>query len=384
MDFEFLLPTKIVMKKGIRFETGAQLKALSMEHVLVITDSGIKNAGLLTDIYASLAESGVTFEEFSDVKPNPRDADCDLIAAQTKGRKIDGILAIGGGSVIDTAKAVSILHTNGGSVNDYEGAFTVKVDPTPIVCIPTTAGTGSEVTFFSVITDMKRKYKMSILDYKIGPKLALLDVDLTASLPASIASSTGMDALTHSIEAYTARVANPISDALALHAIKLISENLLEAVHGTANEQAREQMLVGSLIAGAAFGNADIGSVHCISEAIGGLYDTPHGVANAIFLPYVFKQNIDADVKRHAEVGYALGVDRALSHEDAAKAAVEILFTFSEKVNIPKFRNVRGVNPEDFALLAQNSKKNISDFNNAKAMTEQDYLRIFEEAYGTE
>lgn len=384
MNFEFLLPTRIVMKKGIRFETGAQLKALSMEHVLVITDSGIKNAGLLTDIYASLAESRVTFEEFSDVKPNPRDTDCDLIAAQTKGKKIDGILAIGGGSVIDTAKAVSILHTNGRSVNDYEGAFTVKVDPTPIVCIPTTAGTGSEVTFFSVITDTKRKYKMSILDYKIGPKLALLDVDLTSSLPASIASSTGMDALTHAIEAYTARVANPITDALALHAIKLISENLLEAVHGTANEQAREQMLVGSLIAGVAFGNADIGSVHCISEAIGGLYDTPHGVANAIFLPYVFKQNIDADVKRHAEVGYALGVDRAHSHEDAAKAAVEILFTFSEKVNIPKFRNLRGVNPEDFVLLAKNSKNNISDSNNAKVMMEQDYLRIFEEAYGTE
>ncbi|MGO0059056.1 iron-containing alcohol dehydrogenase [Brevibacillus fluminis] len=384
MNFEFLLPTKIVMKKGIRFDTGAYLREQAMAHVLVITDNGIKNAGLLADIYASLENSGITCDEYSDVKPNPRDTDCDRIAAQVKGKRLDGILAIGGGSVIDTAKAVSILHTNGGSVNDYEGAFTVKAEPVPIVCIPTTAGTGSEVTFFSVITDTKRKYKMSILDYQIGPKLALLDADLTATLPASIAASTGMDALTHAIEAYTARVANPISDALALHAIKLISENLLEAVHGTENEQARENMLIGSLIAGAAFGNSDIGSVHCISEAIGGMYDTPHGVANAIFLPYVFKHNIAANVQRHAEIGYALGADRSLSHEAAAQAAVEILFAFSEKVNIPKFRHVKGVNPADFAVLAQNSKNNISDPNNAKEMTVDDYLHILEEAYATE
>ncbi|MGE5703157.1 MAG: iron-containing alcohol dehydrogenase [Clostridia bacterium] len=381
MNFEFLLPTKIVMRKGIRFETGTFVSQYGMKHVLVITDKGIRNAGLLDDILASLDKQGIAYEVFDEVKPNPRDTDCDLIAEQNKGKQIDGILAVGGGSVIDTAKAVSILHTNGGVVNDYEGAFTVKVEPTPIICIPTTAGTGSEVTFFSVITDTKRKYKMSILDYKIGPKLALLDAELTASLPASIASSTGMDALTHAIEAYTARVANPITDGLALHAMKLISRNLVEAVHGTDNEHAREQMLIGSLIAGAAFGNSDIGSVHCISEAIGGLYDTPHGVANAIFLPYVFKHNLSADVKRHAEVGYALGVDPTLSHEEAAKATVDILFDLSEKVNIPKFRNVNRVNPDDFPMLAQNSKNNFSDPNNCKEMTVEDYLHILQEAY---
>jgi len=256
----------------------------------------------------------------------------------------------------------------------------VKNPPLPIICIPTTAGTGSEVTFFSVITDTKRKYKMSILDYQIGPALALLDPDITASLPASIAASTGMDALTHAIEAYTCRLANPITDGLALHAIRLIRQNIAAAVLDK-EEKARENMLIASLIAGIAFGNSDIASVHCISEAIGGLYDTPHGVANAIFLPYVFKHNIVADIKRHADVGYALGVDPLLSPEEAAKAAVEVLFELSEKLSIPKFYEIDRVNPNDFPMLAENSKKNISDPSNAKEMTVEDYLAILREAY---
>jgi alcohol dehydrogenase len=349
---------------------------------LVITDNGIKDAGLTKDIYESLAKSHIDFHEFADVKPNPRDEDCNEAANQYRDTKLDAILAIGGGSVIDTAKAVSILYTNGGSVTDYEGAFTVKNDPLPIICVPTTAGTGSEVTFFSVITDTKRKYKMSILDYKIGPKLALLDSELTASLPRSIASSTGMDALTHAIEAYTCRVANPITDGLALHAIRLIRQHLLGAVNGGGdNDNDRAQMLIGSLIAGMAFGNSDIASVHCISEAIGGLYDTPHGVANAMFLPYVFRHNKDANIQRHAEVGYALGVDHRFSHKEAAEEAVKILFDLSNQVNIPKFNEIAHVNPEDFPLLAENSYKNISNPSNIKEMTAQDYLKIFEEAY---
>lgn len=380
MDFQFLLPTKVVMRKGVRLETGKFLHERNINRVLLVTDKGIKNAGLMDDVYKSLTETGISFEEFADVKPNPRDTDCDNAAAMIRGKQIDGILAVGGGSVMDTAKAVSILHTNGGTVTDYEGAFTVKKPPLPIICIPTTAGTGSEVTFFSVITDTKRKYKMSILDYQIGPALALLDPDITASLPASIAASTGMDALTHAIEAYTCRLANPITDGLALHAIRLIRQNIAAAVLDK-EEKARENMLIASLIAGIAFGNSDIASVHCISEAIGGLYDTPHGVANAIFLPYVFKHNIVADIKRHADVGYALGVDPLLSPEEAAKAAVEVLFELSEKLSIPKFYEIDRVNPNDFPMLAENSKKNISDPSNAKEMTVEDYLAILREAY---
>ena len=190
-----------------------------------------------------------------------------------------------------------------------------------------------------------------------------------------------MDALTHAIEAYTCRVSNPISDGLALHAIRLISLHLKAAVQEPDNVEAREQMLVASLIAGMAFGNADVGSVHCISEAIGGMYDTPHGVGNAIFLPFVFGHNIDADILRHAQVAYALGIDPTLAPASAAQAAVEYLFQLSKALGIPRFADVNGVREEDFPTIADKSKKNFSDPSNAKAMTVETYHGIIVAAY---
>ncbi|PAQ14084.1 1,3-propanediol dehydrogenase [Bacillaceae bacterium SAOS 7] len=379
-SFEFLLPTQIVMEKGVRSKTGHYLKENSISKVLIITDLGVKQAGLLKDVYQSLKENEINYEEFNEVKPNPRADDCDHAASMFQNKEIDGLLAIGGGSVMDTAKAISILLTHDGQITDFEGEFPTKNEVLPIVCIPTTAGTGSEVTFFSVITDLKRKYKLSILDYKIGPKLALLDPDITASLPSTIAASTGMDALTHAIEAYTSRVANPITDGLALHAVRLISKNIEKAIHEK-EEEARSNMLIGSLIAGIAFGNSDIGSVHCISESVGGLYDTPHGIANAIFLPYVFRHNIDSSIDRHADIGYALGANPAWAKEKVANEAVNILFKLSESLGIPRLREIEHVDPKDFDEIAEKSKRNISDSSNAKKMTVESYKQILQEAY---
>lgn len=381
MKFQFLLPTKVVMEPGLRERTGEHLRELGLAHVLIVTDSGVKTAGLLTSIYASLNASGITFEEVSDVKANPRSDDINRTAQALRSRGIDGLLAIGGGSAMDAAKALSVLLTHDGRIEDYEGSFKLTHGVLPIVAIPTTAGTGSEVTCFSVITDTARHFKMNLLDYRIGPVLALLDSNITATLPSAIAAATGMDALTHAIEAYTCRVSNPISDGLALHAIRLISQHLKAAVQEPDNVEAREQMLVASLIAGMAFGNADVGSVHCISEAIGGMYDTPHGVGNAIFLPYVFGHNIDADILRHAQVAYALGIDPTLAPASAAKAAVEYLFQLSKALGIPRFADVNGVREEDFLTIADKSKKNFSDPNNAKAMTVETYHGIIVAAY---
>lgn len=381
MQFQFLLPTKIVMEPGLRARTAEHLLPLGLKHVLLVTDAGVKNAGLLEDIYASLNQAGIRFDEISDVKPNPRSEDCNRAAERFRNTGIDGLLAVGGGSAMDAAKAISVLLTHEGNVEDYEGAFTLKNAVLPIVAIPTTAGTGSEVTFFSVITDTQRHFKMSLLDYRLGPVLALLDSNITATLPPAIAASTGMDALTHAIEAYTGKPANPISDGLALHAIRLISRHLLAAVREPENLNAREQMLVASLIAGMAFGNADIASVHCISEAIGGMYDTPHGVGNAIFLPFVFSHNRDADLQRHADVAYALGIDPNLNATDAAQAAVERLFNMSRELGIPSFKEVKGVREEDFLTIAEKSKSNISDASNAKPMTVESYLQVISDAF---
>ncbi len=381
MQFPFSLPTHIIMQPGLSEQAGSHIKAAGINKILIVTDPGIKAAGLLEPIYASLEQAGIPYAETDQVKPNPRSEDCNAIAAQYRDTDIDGVLAVGGGSAMDAAKAIAVLMTHEGCIEDYEGENKLTTDPLPVVAIPTTAGTGSEVTFFSVITDSKRHYKMSLLDIRLAPKLALLDSNITAGLPPSIAAATGMDALTHAIEAYTGKMANPISDGLALHAIRLISQNLIPAVEDRNNQQAREQMLVASLIAGMAFGNADIASVHCISEAIGGMYDTPHGVANSIFLPFVFKHNCSADLARHAQVAYALGIDPNLSAQAAAEAAVELLFTMSKRLGIPSFAEVKGVNPEDFQILAANSKANISDASNARDMTEECYLAILQQAY---
>jgi len=381
MDFKFLLPSKIVMEPGLRERTGEHLHSLGLARVLIVTDPGVKAAGLLDSVYASLEKAGIAFEEVSDIKANPRSEDVNQIAQRYRDKGIDGLLAVGGGSAMDAAKAISVLLSHEGRIEDYEGSFTLTHAIPPIVAIPTTAGTGSEVTCFSVITDTARHYKMSVHDYRLGPFLALLDSHILDTLPASIAAATGMDALTHAIEAYTCRVSNPISDGLALHAIRLISQHLKPAVLEPGNLHAREQMLAASLIAGMAFGNADVGSVHCISEAIGGMYDTPHGVGNAIFLPFVFGHNRDADIIRHAQVAYALGIDPNLSPVEAAEAAVGYLFQMSKDLGIPRFAEVKGVREEDFLAIAEKSKKNFSDGSNAKEMTVETYREIVATAY---
>ncbi|WP_217474048.1 iron-containing alcohol dehydrogenase [Stutzerimonas stutzeri] len=381
MDFKFLLPTRVVMEPGLRERTGEYLSELGLTRILIITDAGVKAAGLLNSVYASLEAAGIAFEEIADVKANPRSEDINHAAQMYRGKGIEGLLAVGGGSAMDAAKAISLLLTHEGRIEDYEGSFTLKHAIPPIVAIPTTAGTGSEVTCFAVITDTVRHFKMSVQDYRVGPVMALLDSHILDTLPASIAAATGMDALTHAIEAYTGRMANPISDGLALHAIRLISQYLKPAVLDPDNLHAREQMLVASLIAGMAFGNADVASVHCISESIGGMYDTPHGVGNAIFLPFVFGHNRDADIPRHAQVAYALGIDPNLSPVEAADAAVGYLFNMSRDLGIPRFAEVKGVREEDFQTIAEKSKQNFSDGSNAKQMTVDTYLEIITTAY---
>jgi len=381
MSFQFLLTAKIVAEAGLRQRCGEHLAQLGLKKLLLVTDPGVKNAGLLEPVYASLQQHAIAFAEIADVQANPRAEHINHTAARFRGQGFDGLLAVGGGSAMDAAKALAVLLTHEGKIEDYEGSFTLKNAALPVVALPTTAGTGSEVTFFSVITDTRRQYKMSLLDYRIGPVLALLDTEITVSLPPAVAAATGVDALTHAIEAYTGKLANPISDGLALHAMRLIAQNLPAAVLEADNASARQQMLIASLMAGMAFGNADIASVHCLSESIGGMYDTPHGVGNAIFLPFVFAHNIEADIKRHADVAYALGIDPALPLKQAAQAAVDWLFALNRRLGIARFADLPKVRRDDFQAIAEKSKNNISDSTNSKPMTVESYLEVLEAAW---
>jgi len=254
--------------------------------------------------------------------------------------------------------------------------------PLPLIAVPTTAGTGSEVTRSSVINDSDRQIKISLRDWNIAPKIAIVDPGLTLGLPPLLTASTGMDALTHAIEGYTCNRHNPISDGLALHAMRLIGPSLPVAVANGSDRAAREQMMMGSTIAGMAFSNTDVAAVHCIAESLGGRYDTPHGIANSTFLPWIFAHNAPADPRRHADVAIALGVateddEPAAAAEQASRFLVEL----GQTIGIPKFRELPGIEEDDFPWIASASVANLSNISNAREMGEADYLGILETAW---
>jgi alcohol dehydrogenase len=367
---------------GVSERTGELVRSLGVSRVLLVTDQGIRAAGICAQIEAALTASGITFEIYDRVSPNPRDFECLAAAELTRETGAQAVVAVGGGSPIDLAKAAAGLATNAGTVLDWVAPRAFTETPLPLVAIPTTAGTGSEVTRSSVVNDTNRQIKVSLRDWNIAAKIAIVDPELTLGLSPLLTASTGMDALTHAIEAYTCNRATPFSDGLALHAMRLIGPNLPVAVADGANRVAREQMMLASTIAGMAFSNADVAAVHCIAEALGGRYDTPHGIANSTFLPWIFAHDAPADLQRHADVAVALGI---ASEDDepafAAEQAARYLVDLARTIGIPRFRELPGVQEDDFPWIASASVANLSNASNARVMEEADYLAILEIAW---
>lgn len=380
-SFEFILPTKIKFGEGVLKGLGAEINTLDKKRPMILTDKGLIKAGVIDKVAQALAAGG--FEDvliFDEIEPNPRDLTVEKACQKAAAYRADLLIAVGGGSSMDTAKAVGVVLEHGGGIGDYEGLDKVKKPITDLIAIPTTAGTGSEVTFWSVITDTRRHFKMSIGSPLTAPKLALVDPELVQSLPAAIVASTGMDALTHAIEGYTCTAAEPITDACGIYAIKMIADNLRDAVY-TASKEARANMLLASLIAGMCFGNSDIAGVHCMAEALGGLYDTPHGIANAILLPYVMQYNVSANVDKYAKIAEALGekVDH-LSKRDAAYQAVAAVKKLNEDIEIPSIMDI-GVQKDDLEELAQRSAVNVSAGSNPRKVGAKEFRLIFEGAF---
>ena len=379
--FDFVLPTKIRFGFGVSAELEKEIKNMGKNTILIITDKGLTRAGVVTKVVEKLSEDLITnLIIFDEVQPNPRDTIVHSAYEIAKSQGADVLVAIGGGSSMDVAKAVSILLTSGGVISDYEGLDQVKKEPTPIIAIPTTVGTGSEVTFWSVITDTNRHFKMSIGSIMIAPKVALVDPNLVMSLPPDVIASTGMDALTHAIEGYTCKLAEPITDACGIYAIKYIADNIKNAVY-TDDSESKAKMLLGSLIAGICFGNSDIAAVHAMAEALGGLYDTPHGIANAIMLPHVMKYNYVSSTKKYAEIANAMGEDLFnLSEKAAAFKAVEAVEKLNRDLKIPSLKDI-GANPDDFEELSLRSEMNVSTSSNPREISKNEFLEIFQRAY---
>ena len=378
-QFSFELPTRIEYGVGVISKLGNELRLLKAQKVAIITDPGIIKAGLLDKITSILKEEKLLYNVFDGVDPNPKDRNVESGARAVRSFKADAMVAIGGGSVIDCAKAIGVLVSHGGErIKDFEGRTKVKKLILPFVAVPTTAGTGSEVTFSAVITDTENNYKMTVRSPYMAAKVAMLDPELTVTVPPHITASTGMDALTHAIEAYTVKVSEPVSDALALYAVELITHNLARAVKGGGDIEARACMLVGSLLAGVAFSHSDVGSVHCMAEALGGMYDAPHGVCNAVLLPYVMEYNAEFCVEKYARIAKAMGETFETSQEGAMKA-VERVKKLAKEVDLPSFKSL-GVKESDLETLADMAARNISTDSNPREMSKEDYLVLFKKA----
>lgn len=380
VPFSFTLPTKIVYGPGCISSLIDELHLNNGNRPIIVTDKGVRNAGILDKITFLLERNNTDYIVYDGVEPNPKDVNVEEGARIAREFGADSIIAIGGGSPIDCAKSVGVLLAHkGDKIKKYEGK-TAATKPLPLlITIPTTSGTGSELTFSSVITDTLNNYKMTVKSQYTAAKVAICDPELTLSLPAHITASTGMDALTHAIEAYTATCAEPISDAMALYATELIYNNLVTAFNDGGNLEARSAMLLGSMLAGIAFSHSDVASVHCIAESLGGVYDLPHGVCNAVFLPHVMEYNMEYSVKRYARIAKAMGLSFE-NEREGAKKAVEAVKKLAVDVKLPLFSSLK-VDINDFEKIAEMSVKNISTESNPRPMTKEDYLTVIENAY---
>lgn len=380
-EYTFSLPTTIVFGEGVINQAGKRAKEMGAAKVLLVADKGVINAGLTKPVEEGLKQENIPYVIYDKIVPNPRDCHCEDGYQMAQKEGIDFIIAVGGGSSLDTAKAIGTLLENGKKIQDWCGFQLLEHEITPLIAIPTTAGTGSEVTPFAVVTDSNTHVKLNIFDSKAAAKVALVDPAVLLNLPSHIMAATGIDAMTHAVEAYTCNAAVPHTDAYALYAIDIISKNLRKAVF-TPDIESCTGMMLGSTLAGIAFGYADVAAVHCMAEALGGRYDLPHGVANAVLLPTVTEYNIPARTRKYADVARAMGVNKdGLTDEALALECVGALKKLCEDVGIPRMRDLEKINPADFPELAAAAEKNVSTPSNPRKVTAEDFLYLFNRAY---
>ncbi len=378
--FDFVLPTKVVYGLGVVSQIAEELKKAGGVKPLIVTDPGIRKAGIVDKVTAKLDEAGVVYEIFDGVEANPKDVNAEEGARVARKAGTDCLIAVGGGSPIDCAKAIGVLLAHDAEfIKPYEGKTAATLPNPLLITVPTTSGTGSELTFSSVITDTKNHYKMTVKSPYTAAQVAVCDPELTVTVPAGVTAATGVDALTHAIEGFTATCSEPIGDACALYSIELIAGNLVRAVENGADIEARSNMLMGSMLGGIAFSHSDVASVHCIAEALGSMYDLPHGTCNAIFLPYVMEYNMDYCRERYARVATAMGLTWE-TVDEGAKKAVEFVKQLTKDVKLPTFASL-DPDPADFHQLAVMSYRNGSNGSNPRPMEIEDYEKLLDIVY---
>jgi alcohol dehydrogenase class IV len=381
----FLVPPVLVFGSGAAGQIGEESRKLGGKKGLIITDEVLLKLGALEGVGQALSQAEIQFAVYSGVFTEPtvgfvlegvrsyRESDCDFL------------LAVGGGSAIDTAKAISVMATNGGAIEDYQGANKVREPGAPLIAVPTTAGTGSEVTQFTIITDTKSDVKMLIASPFLIPRKAIVDPLLTLSMPRGLTAATGIDALTHAIEAYVSVKAQPMSDIFALSAIELISGSLRQAWSNGNNREAREKTMLGALQAGIAFSNSSVALVHGMSRPIGAYFHVAHGVSNAALLSVVTEFSLIGNPERYARIAEAMGENtEGLTVLEASDLAAEAIARLIEDIEIPSLPEL-GVEEEKLDKLASKMAEDAiasgSPANNPRQATKEEIVELYKLAY---
>lgn len=378
----FSCPTRLAFGPGVLDTLPGIIAENAWERLLVVLDPALQNTPLWTLISELLTGCGVATQVFTELEPEPKDTSvaAGIAAARTIGAQ--AILAIGGGSAIDVAKAIGIVQSNGGVISDYEGIEAFRIRPLPLIAVPTTAGTGSEVSGAAVITDTARGVKMAIRHAAWGPaQYALLDPHAVASLPAHVAVNAGVDAFVHAFESYVSKRANMASDAVNLHAMRLISGNIRAFVADRTDVDAALSMQVGSSLAALSFGTTGLGNVHCMAMSLGGFFPVPHGLANAMCLPHVARFNRAICHDRYAEIARAMGVAGPdMSAGEAADATVLAIEAICADLGVDRRLSQEGVERQMVGPMARRSFE--LDYNrwNPRYTTEDDFRELFEAA----
>lgn len=391
--FEFHCPTKIVCGRHALDKLPDELEARSVTHPLVMTDAGLARLGVTAKLTGVLDAAGVSYDVFDQVPPDSSMDVVNEVARLYQQRGCDGFVAIGGGSVIDTTKgAAASLSCAGVDFATLQGSEILRADLPPFIAVPTTAGTGSEVTLVAVVADTQKHAKLSFTSYKLVPHVAILDPALTASLPPKLTATTGMDALTHAIEAYTSVQKNPVSDAFAVKAIELIAANLPVACREGSDVEVRTNLALASLMAGAAFSNAMVGVVHAIGHSLGGLCRIPHGQAMMMLLPHCVRWNLDhgvhvdaySDLLRHLAPARSVALASAPAAERAEAFSAHLFSLndlYHERYGVPLALHELGVEREQLDAVAKQARYDGAALYNAVEVTVDDARAILERVY---
>ena len=381
MSYKFFMPAISLMGADCLKDAGDQVGELGFKKALIVTDKVLGQIGIVKKVTDVLDNKDIEYAIYDETKPNPTVKNVNDGLALLKEKECDFVISLGGGSAHDCAKGIALLATNGGEIKDYEGVDKSKKPQLPMVGINTTAGTGSEMTLFAIITDEERHIKMALVDKHLTPIIAVNDPMLMLAMPKSLTAATGMDALTHAIEAYVSTSATPITDACAEKAIELISNYLVNAVENGQDVEARDMMAYAEYLAGMAFNNASLGYVHAMAHQLGGFYNLPHGVCNAILLPHVQEYNKATSASRLAKIAKIMGGNiEGLTDEQGADLCIDMIKSLSQTIGIPEGLGVLGVKESDFETLATNALNDACSLTNPRKGNLEEVIAIFKKA----